>query len=147
MVSSWAMPPNTPLIDFFRRVYRPLKLSRSRTRANACRAAIDALAEDLGLSPTLGTLVYLDPPPPGLAELREYLVELGVSPPTHLNMFYRGKLVFVPPGEPTPQEIEHLTRQIREEWSEGEERVRAGKIREEAITWEPPQCAVIYADD
>jgi hypothetical protein len=136
------MQSDTPLIDFFRRVYAPLKLAGHRSQVERCRTAIDALAAFMGRQPTLGELVQTDPPPADLVPLRTYLVELGVPPSKFRLVVYRGNYILVPSGLPTPQEIELMTNEIQTEWSEAERRVRAGGDRQRPTVWTAPEVNI-----
>ena len=145
LVSSWAMRPDTLLIDFYHRVYRPLKLAGRRSEVQKCLTAIDRLGASVGRQATVLDLVRMDSPPPELAALHAYLIELGIHQSAARSKFveviHRGKLVLVPVGQPTPHEIEQRTEEIQAEWSEEERRGRTGKDRNAAITWSPPSCS------
>ena len=143
------MHPETPLIDFYHRVYRvyrPLKLARRRSEAQECLKAFDTLGASVGRQATLLDLVRMSPPPPELAALQAYLFELGFDQSAARSKFveviHRGTLVLVPLGEPTPHEIEQQTAEIQAEWSESERRVRTGRDRNAEMTWTIPTCTV-----
>lgn len=141
------MKPDTPLIDFFHRVYASLKLTECDSKASDVKTAIEALTASQGHVATVSDLVRLSTAPRYLGALRAYLVELGVlavPEPEYRAVLYRGKEVWVSRGDPTPYEIEERAAVIRADWSPKETRKRAGTSKRH---WTPPQVVALASED
>lgn len=141
------MKPDTPLIDFFHGVYRPLKLADCDSKASDVKTAIEGLTASQGHEATLSDLVRLSTAPRDLGPLRAYLVDLGVlavPEPVYRAVLYRGKEVWVSRGDPTPHEIEERAAAIRADWSLKETMKRAGISKSH---WTPPQVVALEGED